>query len=277
MGVHFVQQSRSAEKQSLKDVSTLNALRHLRKKRKTHSAEELAQMDRDYHSGRIEIINGYFRDIRDRNLSKFREVGGLLWDREANEGKLTRKLTIEVKKESHSWFRSNEEIQRDFPEVFHPAHLLQADLDPEFRALQLGYLYLAVLGRPTYYQNQGLMDHEGKPTMLLHERIHRATQESALFPYLDTTRGAMAHPLIWLPEADPEEPIHNQWEAGVIQSLYLDMLTDSMVLAASQSGLDLGTLPHHLSPFTEVKRSDYISRTLEELGRRLDAHLESVR
>lgn len=268
MGVQFVQMSRSKSKIDLKDVSTDKALLHIARKRGNRSPEELARMEAEVRRGEFVVLSGWFSDIRHRNLSAFRSIGELLRDREANAGKLTRKLTIELEKELRCWSRVVEDIQKEHTEVFHPAHLLRTDLDPEFRALQLGYLYLAVLGQRTYHQQQGLLDAHGHPTTLLHERIHRAVKESALSPYLDTERGPLAYPLASL----PEEP----WERGAIQSLHLDYLSDSLVLAASQSGLDLGTSPHHLSPLTEVEHGDYIPRTLEELGRRLDAHLETT-
>lgn len=265
MGVHFVQQQRSSQKQSLKDVSTDRALLHIARKRGTRSPEELARMEAEVHRGEFVILSGWFSDIRHRNLQAFRLIGSLLGDREANAGKLRRALTIDTEKELRCWSRAVEDIQEGHPEVFHPAHLLQSDIDPEFRALQLGYTYLAVLGQRELHREHGLLNFQGSPTALLHERLHQAVDESALTPYLDTTRGAMAHPLTAL----PGEP----WERGALRSLYLDYLTDSLVLAAAQGGLE--TCHQHLSPFIEVERSDYIPHTLKELGGKLNLYLES--
>jgi hypothetical protein len=269
MGVMFVVQQRSSQKQSLRDVSTDRALLHIARKRGTHSPEELARMEAEVRRGEFVILSGWFNDIRHRNLQAFRLIGDLLRDRESKAGKLRQKLTIETEKELRCWSRTVEVIQAGHPEVFHPAHLLRPDLDPEFRALQLGYLYLAVLGQQAHHQTQGLLDHEGKPTTLLHERLYKAVHESALTPYLDTTRGVMAYPLAELPEDEP-------WRTGALRSLYLDYLSDSLVLAATQGGLNLDS-SRHLSPFAEAERSDYIPRTLKELGERLDRHIETTK
>lgn len=267
MGVHFVQQSRSAEKQNLKDVSTDRALLYIARKRENRSPEDLARMEQEVRSGEFVIYGGYFNDIRTRNREAFRRVEELLVDQEANAGKLKRALTLESAKELRCWAQNNANLQ-GLTDYFHPAHLLRPDLDPEFRALQLGYLYLAVLGQRAYHQEQGLLDFQGKPTTLLHERLHRAVHESALSPYLDTTRGALAYPLASL----PDEP----WERGALQSLCLDYLTDGLVLAATQGGLELDS-SRHLSPFSEDTRSDYIPRTLQELGKRLDSYIETTK
>lgn len=267
MGVHFVQQSRSAEKQNLKDVSTDRALLYIARKRENRSPEELTRMEHEVRSGEFVIYGGYFNDIRTRNREKFRTVEELLVDQETNAGKLKRALTLETTKELRCWAQNNANLQ-GLTDYFHPAQLLQPDLDPEFRALQLGYLYLAVLGQRTHHQQQGLLDPHEKPTSLLLERIHHAVKESALSPYLNLASPA-PHQLTALPEDEP-------WRRGALQSLYLDYLTDGLVLAATQGGLELDS-SQHLSPFSEgsfYPGSDYIPRTLQELGKRLDSYIE---
>lgn len=265
MGVHFVQQQRSSQKQSLKDVSTDKALLLIARKRGTRSPEELAGMEAEVHRGEFVILSGYFSDIRQRNLRAFRRVEECLRERDTKPGLLRRALTIEVEKELRCWAQNNSKLQTGYPELFHPAHLLQPELNPAHRALQLGYLHLAVLGQRANHQTQGLLNQEGEHTALLLERIHRATTESPLAAFLDLDSPA-PHALASL----PDEP----WERGAIQSAHLDYLTDSLILAATGEGLELDST-QHLASFTEAGSNprSYIQEELDRLGRELDRRM----
>jgi len=267
MGVMFVQMSRSKSKIDLRGVSTDRALLYIARRRGTSSPEQLAQLEDRVRRGEFVLYSGYFNDIRTRNLPAFHTIGELLRDRESNSGKLRQKLTIETEKELRCWSKVVAKLQ-ELTDYFHPAHLLQPDLDPEFRSLQLGYLYLAILGQRTHHQQQGLLDNQGKASTLLLERIHHATRESALSPYLDSSSAPF-----WQLTALPEEA----WERGVIQSIFLDYLTDSLVLAASRSGFTDSS--NHLVGFSELEAnpSPYIQAQLDILGRQLDRLQEPVR
>ena len=156
---------------NVKDLGTERALLYIGKKRGTLSDKEISEREQEIHAknwlvqvDRFSAIHGMLKPLEDLEPLLF--AGD-----KASLTSYNRKMTDALDRDSKAWLRTIDEIQRDYPEKLHVAHLLKPlseEEDKTLWSLNLNHFHLSVLSNYASYRQRGLVNSHYIPN---HQRI----------------------------------------------------------------------------------------------------------
>jgi hypothetical protein len=221
MGNKFKDMNRSLT--NVKDLGTERALLHIGKKRGTLSDKEISEREQEIHAknwlvqvDRFSAIHGMLKPLEDLEPLLFKGD-------KASLTSYNRKMTDALDRDSKAWLRTIDEIQRDYPEKLHVAHLLRVPGESEDDDLPIwdinhGYLLLSVLSNYSTYRQQGLISARYEVNQ---ERVEKRLSHLEENTILSNYKNEDLHSLDSLPV--------NPRERSTVLRLYLDYLELSAV------------------------------------------------
>ena len=221
MGTKFKDMNRSLT--NVKDLGTERALLYIGKKRGTLSPEDITARETEIHAknwlvqvDRFSAIHGMLKPLEDLEPLLF--AGD-----KASLISYNRKMTDALDRDSKAWLRTIDEIQRDYPEKLHVAHLLRVPGESETEDLPIwdinhGYLLLSVLSNHSSYRQQGLISARYEVNQ---ERVEKRLAHLETETILSHYKNEDLHSLDSLP-VDPREK-------ATVFRLYLEHLELSAI------------------------------------------------
>lgn len=262
MGTHFMEQNRSSSMISLKDVEADKALLRIRSKHpERHAPEELEALRSAIHEEERFVLAARFDQLWSQGY------GAVLRWRSTATGRP--RLLEHSRTDLRCWMETAERFAGTYGDQFHIAQLLQVATrdNRDLRALNLRYVYLALLSDPRRHIAAGHVGSDGCATGTLNPLLERITEHRLLREHLEPDPGALRS-LRSLPlEADER--------AGAL-GLYMTYLDLGLLRVATDASVRAGTA--HLSRYAGIDTlrtlSDppgYLAAEVEKLAKRLSS------